>query len=383
MADICMPALGADMENGTLLEWKVAVGDHVARGDIVGLVETQKATMEIESFVDGTVEMLLVEPGANVSVGTALARLRATGEPVTAPPVPAPAPTPAPEQPIRADLAPASSAPERRVRSSPAARKRAHELDLDLETLHGSGPHGAIVLRDVVSPAPVPRAPAPVAIGPHRDAIATAMSRSKREIPHYYLAHTISMKRALAWLADVNARLPIQDRILPGALLLRAVAIALEDIPELNGFWIDDAFRPSEAIHLGTAIALRTGGLVAPALLDAGDKPLDELMRELRDLVSRARAGRLRSSELTSATITVTSLGDRGCETVFPIINPPQVAIVGFGALVERPWVEGDAVVPHVTVAATLAADHRVSDGHRGGLFLTSLDRALQAPEKL
>jgi pyruvate dehydrogenase E2 component (dihydrolipoamide acetyltransferase) len=161
------------------------------------------------------------------------------------------------------------------------------------------------------------------------------------------------------------------------------VATALWDIPELNGFWIDGAYHPSEEVHLGTAIALRTGGLIAPAILDADDKPLEQLMAELHDLVARARAGRLRGSELTSATITVTSLGDRGCEAVWPVINPPQVAIVGFGAILDRPWIEGDAVVKCPTVVATLAADHRVSDGHRGGLFLSAVDHLLQEPEKL
>jgi pyruvate dehydrogenase E2 component (dihydrolipoyllysine-residue acetyltransferase) len=311
--------------------------------------------------------------------------------------------------PARVTAAPPSA--DEHVRSSPAARQRARELGIDLSSLHGTGPHGAIVLRDVAatapaapptfarpapsqpSPEPTPSPPSPAAprpaprvvptASPVRDAIAAAMSRSKREIPHYYLSHTISMKRALAWLAEVNAARPIQDRILPGALLLRAVAVALWSFPELNGFWIDGAFRASEEVHLGTAIALRTGGLIAPALLDADDKSLEQLMHELQDLVARARAGRLRSSEMTSATITVTSLGDRGCETVFPVINPPQVAMVGFGAIVERPWVEAGAVVPHPTVAATLAGDHRVSDGHRGGLFLAELDHVLQEPSKL
>jgi pyruvate dehydrogenase E2 component (dihydrolipoamide acetyltransferase) len=216
-----------------------------------------------------------------------------------------------------------------------------------------------------------------------RAAIAAAMSRSKREIPHFYLSHTISMKHALAWLGETNRDRPIQERILPGAMLLRAVAVALWEFPELNGFYIDDRFQPSEEVHVATAISLRTGGLVAPAILDADSIPLAELMRELQDLVVRARGGHLKSSELTSATITVTSLGDRGCETVFPVINPPQVAIVGFGAIVERPWVDGTAVVPHPTIVATLAADHRVSDGHRGGLFLATLDRLLQEPAKL
>jgi pyruvate dehydrogenase E2 component (dihydrolipoamide acetyltransferase) len=383
MPEIRMPSLGADMETGTLLEWKVAVGDHVTRGAIVGLIETQKATMELESFADGIIEALLVEPGAKVPVGTVLARLGAGDA------APVSAPTAAPVVPRPSDGG--------RIRSSPAARQRARELGVDLAAIHGTGPHGAIILRDVprIAPAPAP-APAPAArpparprpqppsgASPVRDAIAAAMSRSKREIPHYYLAHTISMRRALRWLDGHNQTRTIQDRILPAALLLRAVVLALWEVPELNGFWIDGAFQSSEPVHLGTAIALRTGGLIAPALLDADDKPLDQLMRELHDLVGRVRAGRLRGSELGSATITVTSLGDRGCEVVFPVISPPQVAIVGFGAILDRPWVEDGAVVVHPTVVATLAADHRVSDGHRGGLFLAAIDRALQEPDKL
>ena len=384
MAEIRMPSLGADMVDGTLVEWRVKVGDRVQRGDVVGLIETQKATMELESFAAGDVEALLVQPGTKVGVGTPLARLRAEGEaPVAAAPAPtAPPASPAPPAP---PAAPAPPVAEQRVRSSPAARKRARELGVDLGTVHGSGPHGAIVLRDVTpppTPAPPPVKPAapPSSV---RDAIASAMSRSKRTIPHYYLAQPISLKRALAWLAETNGKRPIQERILPGALLLRAVAIALWDFPELNGFWLEGQYHASEEVHLGVAIALRTGGLVAPAILDADDKPLEQLMSELHDLVARTRAGRLRSSELTSATITVTSLGDRGCELVVPVIDPPQVAMVGFGTIAERPWVEGNAVVPHPVVVASLSADHRVSDGHRGGLFLAALDHLLQEPEKL
>jgi pyruvate dehydrogenase E2 component (dihydrolipoamide acetyltransferase) len=382
MAEIRMPSLGADMDAGTLIEWTVAVGDRVSRGDTVGVIETEKATMELESFADGIVEALLVEPGAKVTVGTVLARLSgpSTAAPMRPIITPARAQTPSP---VAAVPAPAP-APVSHVRSSPAARKRALELGINLASVHGTGPHGAIVLRDVEAPAPSPRPRhTPQITGPVRDAIAAAMSRSKREIPHFYLSHTISMKHALAWLSETNRDRSIQERILPGALLLRAVALALWDFPELNGFYIDGTFQPSEEVHLATAIALRNGGLVAPAILDADSVPVAELMRELQDLVVRARGGHLKSSELTSATITVTSLGDRGCEAVFPVINPPQVAIVGFGTIVERPWVEGTVVVPHPTVVATLAADHRVSDGHRGGLFLAAVDRLLQEPVKL
>lgn len=391
MAEIRMPSLGADMDAGTLLEWRVHVGEHVSRGQVVGLIETQKATMELESFADGTIDALLVEPGAKVPVGTVLARLHDGTEaqdlaPAAAPPPERPLVAAAPPEPPRPVAAPAAAVPApapSHTRSSPAARKRALELGIDLASLSGTGPHGAIILRDVVAPPPPKPRRAAVVTGPVRDAIAAAMSRSKREIPHFYLSHTISLEKALAWLAETNRERPIQDRILVGAVLLRAVAAALWDFPELNGFYIDGEFRASEEVHLATAISLRTGGLVAPAILDADSLSLEELMRELQDVVVRARGGHLRSSELTSATITVTSLGDRGCETVFPVINPPQVAIVGFGAVIARPWVAGTAVVPHRTVVATLAADHRVCDGHRGGLFLATLDRLLQEPAKL
>jgi pyruvate dehydrogenase E2 component (dihydrolipoamide acetyltransferase) len=403
MTDICMPSLGADMVSGTLIEWRVAVGDHVARGAVVGLIETEKATMELESFVEGDLEALLVEPGAKLAVGTPLARVRVTGAtppaPAPAAPPPATIATPASAARVAATTPgpPTETRPGPRIRSSPAARKRARELGVELATFAGSGPHGAIVLRDVVPPAasappapaaapPAPTPPrrrAPPTASPMRDAIAAAMARSKREIPHYYLSHTISLKRALHWLGERNAQRPIQDRVVAAALLLRATVRALWDVPELNGWWIDGGHRASEAIHLGTAIALRTGGLLAPAILDADDKPVDQLMVELTDLVARTRGGRLRSSELTSATITVTSLGDRGCEAVWPVINPPQVAIVGFGTITDRPWVEAGAVVPHPAVVATLAADHRVSDGHRGGLFLSAIDQLLQEPDKL
>jgi pyruvate dehydrogenase E2 component (dihydrolipoamide acetyltransferase) len=396
MSEIRMPSLGADMDAGTLVEWKVRPGDHVARGAIVAVVDTQKAAMEIESFVDGTIEALLVEPGTKVPVGAALARVGDGGGAMTSTPAVAPGP-PATAAPA---TAPPATAPPR-LRMSPAARKLAREHDVDATALTGTGPHGAIVMRDVQavvaaaplpSPRPAPPSPPPVVAprrgtvaigGPVRDAIAAAVSQSKREIPHYYLSHSISMKRALAWLADVNARRPVTERLLPGVLLLKAVVDALWDVPELNGFWIDGGYRGSESIHLGSAIAMRGGGVIAPALLDADTRTLDELMADLRDLVGRARGGRLRSRELTDATITVTSLGDRGCETVWGVIHPPQVAIVGFGVIGPRPWVEGDHVAVHPVVTASLAADHRVSDGHRGGLFLAAIDHHLQEPERL
>jgi len=216
-----------------------------------------------------------------------------------------------------------------------------------------------------------------------RQTIAAAMTRSKREIPHYYLSTTIDMHRAMTWLAEENLKRPVTERLLYGVLLLKAVALGLREVPELNAVWDGNRAAPSEAIHVGVAIALRQGGLIAPALHDTDRQSLGELMGKFRDLVNRARAGSLRSSELADPTITVTSLGEQGVEAVYPIIYPPQVAIVGFGKVVERPWVVEGRVVARPVITATLSGDHRVSDGHRGGLFLAAVDRLLQEPSKL
>jgi pyruvate dehydrogenase E2 component (dihydrolipoamide acetyltransferase) len=209
------------------------------------------------------------------------------------------------------------------------------------------------------------------------------MARSKREIPHYYLATTIDMHRAMSWLAEENLKRPVTNRLLYGALLIKAVALALKEVPELNSVWRGSEPVRSEAVHVGVAISLRGGGLVAPALHDTAGQSLGDLMRSFRDLVQRARSGGLRSSELSDPTITVTSLGEQGVETVFGVIFPPQVAIVGFGKLVERPWALAGQVAARPVITATLSADHRVSDGHRGGLFLAAVDRLLQAPALL
>jgi pyruvate dehydrogenase E2 component (dihydrolipoamide acetyltransferase) len=209
------------------------------------------------------------------------------------------------------------------------------------------------------------------------------MSRSKREIPHYYLTTTVCMARALDWLQHSNAGRPPEQRLLVSAILLKAVAVSLRGFAELNGTYRDERFHASERVHLGVAIALRGGGLVAPAIHDAESLPLDELMAALRALVARVRAGTMRSSEMADPTITVTSLGERGVEGILPVIYPPQVAIVGLGSVHERPWAVDGALAVRPVVNASLAADHRVSDGHRGSLFLTRLAEVLQSPETL
>jgi pyruvate dehydrogenase E2 component (dihydrolipoamide acetyltransferase) len=286
-------------------------------------------------------------------------------------------------------VAPRAAAPSERLHVSPAARRRAGELGVALERVAGTGPDGRITIEDVeraaAAPAPAPAAKAPPADrgARMREAIAAAMSRAKREIPHYYLSTTLDFGPAAAWLEARNRDRPVTGRLLYGVLLLKAVALGLREVPELNGFWIGGRAVRSDAVHVGVAVSLRGGGLVAPALHDADRQPIDELMRNFQDLVTRARAGSLRSSEMTEATITVTSLGERGVESVYGIIYPPQLALAGFGAIVERPWVVDGQVVARRVITATLSGDHRATDGHRGALFLDAVGRLLQTPEKL
>jgi len=421
MADFPMPSLGADMQEGTLVEWLVKPGDRVKRRDVVAVVETDKAAIEIEVYEDGVVERLLVEPGRKVPVGTILAIIRSDGEAgsgqtkaAAAGEVAAPAPgrikadaTTAPPGHEPAAPAPVIPATAGRIKASPYARRLAAERGLALERLRGTGPDGAIRAADVeggvgpqVQPAvPQPpsaavadQGPAPPAAEtpPTRDfqagmrrAIAAAMARSNREIPHYYLGLRIDMSRTLRRLEAENLKRPIRERILPVVPLIKAVALALGEVPELNGYWLEDRLQPREAINIGFAIALRQGGLLTPAILNADLQTLDELMAALRDLITRTRAGGLRSSELTEATVTVTSLGDLGVETVYGVIYPPQVALIGFGRTLEQPWAENGMLAVRPVLTATLAADHRATDGHHGAQFLDALNRYLQEPEKL
>jgi pyruvate dehydrogenase E2 component (dihydrolipoamide acetyltransferase) len=398
MSDFLMPALGADMEAGTLVEWLIKPGDRVKRGDVIAVVETQKGAIEVEIFDEGVVSELVVPVGTRVAVGGLLARIgeRAGPQPEAPAPV-APRQATAP-QPPASPTAPAMQAAGG-ARVTPAARRRAAELGLDPAALAGTGVEGAVSVADVEAarraapPAAVPLAP-PLALAKPsrrtgfdpaemRKAIAAAMGRSKREIPHYYLSHTVDLHPALAWLEAFNAAQPVPRRLLPAVLLLKASALALREVPQLNGTCVEGVFQPGSGIHPGWAISLRGGGLVAPAIRDTDALALPDLMAAIRDLVQRARSGGLRSSELASPTVTVTSLGERGAETVTGIIYPPQVAIIGFGSISTRPWVVDGRVEARPLVTVSLAADHRVTDGHIGALLLSAIERLLQEPAKL
>lgn len=394
MIEFRMPALGADMEAGTLVEWLVHPGDRITSGAIIAVVETQKGAIEVEAFHNGTIAEIVVPVGEKVPVGAVLARID-DGVAAASPPAPiavAETPVAMAEPPAVAAAPVAATAPApaprvagARIKATPVARRRATQLGLDLSHLVGTGVDGAVSLADVEAAHPKAAPPAHKGFdaGAMRTAIAAAMARSKREIPHYYLSETIDMSAALAWLERFNAAQPPAQRLLPAALLLKATALALREAPNLNGTYEDDVFTPGPGVHIGWAVALRGGGLIAPAIRDVDRKSLPEAMDAMRDIVKRARAGGLRSSEFMSATISITSLGERGAESVMGVIYPPQVAIVGFGRIAPRPAVVEGRVEARSLVTATLAADHRVSDGHTGALFLAALRDILSQPEAL
>ncbi|MFJ5860212.1 dihydrolipoamide acetyltransferase family protein [Pseudarthrobacter sp. NPDC092439] len=431
MTEFRMPSLGADMEHGKVVEWLVRPGDYVRKGDLIAAVDTDKTVMDIESFEEGVVAEFLVEIGDTVDVGTPIARITATPAqlPSERPPRDQAAKLPPPVRHLahslgvdvgslhgsgrnaevtRADVeragaasltkaavlpppprrphpAPPGAAGGGRVRSSPLARRLAERLGVDLKGLAGTGPGGAVTEADVrreASGGPRKEAPGGKAES-LRQAVGALMSRSKKEIPHYYLATTLDLAAAMAWMASANQERPVASRLVPSALLLKATALAAKEVPEMNGFFADGSFRPGTAVHLGVAVALRQGGLVAPALHDADALTLDELMEQLRGLVARARAGRLQRAEMADPTITVTNLGDLGVESVYGVIYPPQVAMVGFGRVTEQPWAHHGMLGIRHAATATLSADHRVSNGLRGGRFLSRIDELLQTPEEL
>ena len=390
------------MEAGTLVEWLIEPGDTVKRGDVIAVVETQKGAIEIEIFQTGTVHHLEAELGQKLPVGAPLAMILDEGEKAPAAPKPAPvvvepkaAPAPPSEEaaapppvPPAAPPRPATPAlPSGGLAASPAARHRAAEHGIDLTTVKGSGPGGVIQLGDVerivgtTSEVAAAKPSSPMA--EMRKAIAAAMSRANRDIPHLYVSQTIDLEPATEWLETANQDREPANRLLIGALFVRASALAAAKIPVVNGQYHDDGFQLSKTVNAGMAVALRGGGLVAPAIMDTETLTLDETMAAMRDLVTRARAGRLRGSEMSMGTITISALGETGAEAMTGVIFPPQVALVGIGAPKRRPWVVGDAVVPRQTVTVTLSLDHRVGDGRQAARFLTEFENLMQIPEAL
>lgn len=378
-----MPSLGADMEAGTLVEWLVKPGDMVKRGDIIAVVDTQKGLIDIEVFDEGIIRELVIKENEKVPVGTVMALIASDKEPV-----------------IKKEETKSSSTIEGKkeiekvevpeiphgIKASPLAKRIAAEKGVDLNTLKGTGEGGAITKEDVEKSIIEKMAPAAekkiAATENIRMAVAAAMSKSNREIPHYYLETKVDMSKALTWLTETNKQRTVKQRLLPVVLLLKAVAKALTEVPDLNGYW-ENGLQQKQEINIGFVVSLRSGGVMIPAIHNADKKTVDELMASLNDIIPRARAIKLRSSELSESTITVTNLGEGNVETVYGVIYPPQVAIVGLGSITEQPWAEMGMLDVRPVLTITLSADHRATDGATGSRFLIAVKNHLQKPETL
>jgi pyruvate dehydrogenase E2 component (dihydrolipoamide acetyltransferase) len=390
--DFVMPSLGADMERGRVGQWRLAPGAPIKRGQVIVDVDTDKGLIDVECFHDGTLREILVVEGTEVPVGAVIARIEVAGAAPAASPSAAPAapstpttpttPTTPSAPPVASTARPAAATG--RVVATPLARRRAKELGIDLARV-AAGPAGRVTAEDVARAVAAPASSMPTA--PPKDpreamrrAIALSVGKSKREIPHYYLWHDVDVTDTLAWLSAENARRPLTERLLFAAVLAVAVAQTAKAFPELNGTFDDGVFSSSAAVHLGFATSLRGGGLIAPAILDAGDKDVSAMMAAITDLVARVRSGGLRGREMTAGTLTLSSLGDTGVDGILPVIQWPQVGIVGAGRVVERAVVHQGQVVARSMITLSLAADHRVSDGARGARFLLALDKRLSTP---
>ncbi len=390
MSEFLMPSLGADMESAILMEWHVKEGDKVTKGQVIAEVETSKGVIEIEVFEDGIVEKILVEEETECKVGTVLALIKTDTKEVTKI-------TTEPEvkkEEIKKETKPKVEIQQKlqeksdRIKISPVARNKANELGIDISKII---PKGEVIQLEDLELSDTKETKQAVKKAPKakdtkdgmRQAIAAAMSKSNAEIPHYYLSTSINMSPALNFLESLNKERSIHDRILPVAILIRAVVKALKDVPELNGFWQNDSHQISKEIHPGIAIALRKGGLMTPALLNADVMSLDDTMRSLSDLITRTRSSKLKSSEMIAQTITITNLGDLGVESVYGVIYPTQLAVIGLGAIMEKPWAEDDTLSVRKVMQATVAGDHRATDGRVGAMFLDRLNKYLQEPKDL
>ena len=389
MIEFLMPSLGADMEDGTLIEWRKKPGDAVKRGDIIAEVDTQKGLIEIEVFEEGTLAELLIKEGTKVPVGTVMALINPSEIALETKKE-----EPIPLQPIEEKKV-TEITEEIHQKVSPLARRIASENNIDLSLIKGTGEEGVITKEDVelaISQRSEPEKstgieiPVPEKISTPvetiRSAVAAAMSKSNREIPHYYLEKKIDMTLATAWLLEANKKRAVKDRLLPAVLLIKAVAKSLQDFPDLNAVW-ENGLQPKKEINIGFVVSLRDGGIIVPALHQVNVKTVDEIMAALNDIIPRARALKLRSSELSDSTITITNIGQDGVDTVYGVIYPPQVAIIGFGSVSEEPFAANGMLGIRSVLHVTLAGDHRATDGLTGSRFLVALDKNLQNPESL
>lgn len=430
---ISMPKLGFDMAEGTLVRWVKLEGEEIHKGDVLAEIETDKATVEVESSVSGIVAHHLVEKGTSVPVGTPIAVIALPGEkveeaaPATATTAAAPQAKPAPAPAVTAAQPAAPVAPVEEaaaaqpttggVKASPLARKMAVDAGLDLRGMRGSGPEGRIVKRDVEAAlaapkvTPVPAAPAPAAapaptpaaqkaaplptfvpgVVPEdehvplprlRVAIGRRMSESKQQVPHFYVTDDYDAAALMKMRSDINAFLAEDAKLSVNDFIVKAVALTLRQFPNLNASLGANEIIRHGHVNVGVAVAVE-GGLLTVVCKDADQKPLRQISIEIKEMVARARQGKVRPEDIEGSTFSISNLGMYDVDHFIAIINPPEAAILAVGSVKQVPVVVDGQVVVGTRMKATLSADHRVTDGAEGARFMQALGVYLQNPLRL
>ena len=444
---ITMPKLGLDMTEGTFVNWVKKEGDSVKAGDVIAEIESDKATIEIESTASGVLRKTLVEVGQVVPVGAPIAEVSAegaesastdvakegpaTGRDKQTPnrpeqvPAPKPAPQPVAEPTVgsngQAGQAEAAEHEESAsqgeefpggVKASPIARRVAEERGIDLKQIKGTGPSGRITKSDVenftpsaapaaapegqaqAATAPAPAAPKPLVVptGPGisaepisrlRSRIAARMVESKTTVPHFYVTADIDMAPALALRKQINEGLPEDQKVSVNDLVIKAVALTLRQFPNLNSHYYGDKIVHHEHINIGIAVALDGGGLMNVVAKDADSTSISRMAQRNKQMIANARAGKVRPEEIEGSTFTVSNLGAYDVEHFVAIINPPEAGILAVGSAKEVPVVVNGEIKIGTRMKVTLSVDHRVSDGAEGAKFLQALKALLENPMRL
>jgi pyruvate dehydrogenase E2 component (dihydrolipoamide acetyltransferase) len=410
-----MPKLGFDMAEGTLVRWVVQEGEAIAKGGVLAEIETDKATVEVESAFEGIVASHLVSTGDIVPVNTPIAVIAAPGEKVESAELPVEKTSvPAPEE-AQAELPQVEKGIDQGtdteegnlpggVKASPLARRMALEGEIDLHLVSGSGPGGRVTKKDVESyvkqpPAATPAhpvapfapalpsvAPAPqdevIPLNRLRAIIGRRMVEAKQQVPHFYVTHEYDMAGVMGLRQQVNALLPDDQKTSVNDYLVRAVALALREFPNLNASLAGDQVVRHGAVNIGIAVAVE-GGLLTVVCKEADRKSILLISGEVRSMVARARDGKVRPDDIEGSTFSISNLGMFDVEHFIAIINPPEAAILALGSVRELPVVKDGQVVPGLRMKATISVDHRVSDGAEAARFLQAVGGMIEQPMRL
>ncbi len=398
MAEIIpMPKLGFDMAEGTLVRKAKQEGEAVAKGDILADIETDKTTIEVESYAGGIVKAWLIDVGKPVPIGTPMVVIAAPGEEVDVAALRAaqPASAPAPTAPVGAS-SPAPAAPTAEsgaLRISPIARRMADERGIDPRQIKGTGPEGRITKKDIETFA----APSAAAVSPMvalsredttvpltklRSAISRRMTESKTSVPHFYITSDVDMDAAMTLRAQLNALLGDAGKLSVNDFIVKAVALTLREFPNLNAALKGDSVVRHGHVNVGLAVAV-PGGLMTVVVKDADVKSLAQIAADSKAMVARARDGKIKPEDVDGSTFTVSNLGMYEVDSFTAIINPPEAAILAVGSVMKVPVVKNDALAVGRRMKATISADHRVTDGAEAAQFMQAFKKKLEEPLRL